>query len=302
MFPRKQWFSTLLFSLPLILPLLGVVWVARLDLSPQQQAAPTVAPTVAPTEPVPDPTATPEPSPRRSLSLLTPTDPPYIPILMYHYVREVEESVDPLGFRLSVRPERFVEQLAWLRDQGYETLLMRELAACLRGELRCPARSVALTFDDGYSDQFQAALPALQQYGFRATFYIVTGHVGREGYMDWEQLEQLRDRGMEVAAHTVSHADLASLPLEQALVEINGSRAALESRLGVDVVSFSYPAGSYSPELARTLWEAGFTSAVTTAQHDDLSHLYELPRRRVLGGETIAGYPWYFRPLPREGR
>ncbi|MCX7791011.1 MAG: polysaccharide deacetylase family protein [Chloroflexaceae bacterium] len=271
---------------------------------PLRETAPAVteAPTATllpatPPPAAPTPSPAPTPAPRYTLGEAA----PYIPILMYHYIREVDRDADPLGFRLSVRPDRFAEHLAWLRERGYVGLRMRDLAACLRAN-DCPRRAVALTFDDGYADNVTTALPLLRRHGFVATFYIVTGFVGREGYMDWEDLALLRDSGMELGAHTVSHADLAALDLGQARHEILASRQALEERLGIEVVSFSYPAGSYTSAVRRLIREAGFSSAVTTAPAERLERLDALPRRRVLGGETLEGYHWYFVPPVRAGR
>lgn len=303
---RRRWFTGVLAAAPLLalIPSLMLVRPA----SPPTQAplaqaseTPTPLPTPAPTATA-SPTATPQPPP--------PTPPPglraageaaYVPILMYHYIREVDAEADPLGFRLSVRPDRLAEQLGWLREQGYETVLMHELAACLRGAMLCPERAVALTFDDGYADNALVALPLLRRHGLRATFFIVTGLVGREGYMSWRQLEQLRDAGMEIGAHTVTHADLAAIEPDDARWEIAMSRATLQRRLGVEVRSLSYPAGSYTPEIALMARDMGFTSAVTTTPADSMQLLYELPRRRVLGGETIVGYQWYFVPPSQLG-
>lgn len=246
------------------------------------------------------PSATPTPPPRPTTAptyLLSPPA-PYIPILMYHYIRTVDPQADPLGFHLSVRPDRFEEHLAWLRDNGYVGLRMRDLAVCLR-HADCPHRSVALTFDDGYIDHVTTALPLLRRYGFPATFYIITGFVGREGYMTWTDLERLRDSGMELGAHTVSHADLAALAPDAAQYEIVASGAALRERLGIEVVSFSYPAGSFTPTVARLVRAAGYTNAVTTWPADRLERLDSLPRRRVRGGETLEGYIWYFVPPSR---
>ncbi len=269
------------------------------EVMPAATEAPTATmlPATPPPEtPVPAPPA-PTPVPRYALGEAA----PYIPILMYHYIREVDPDADPLGFRLSVRPDRFAEHLAWLRERGYVGLRMRDLAACLRAN-DCPRRAVALTFDDGYADNVTTALPLLRRYGFVATFFIVTGFVGREGYMDWEDLALLRDSGMELGAHTVSHADLEALDLDQARHEILASRRALEERLGIEVVSFSYPAGSYTSAVRRLIREAGFSSAVTTAPAERLERLDALPRRRVLGGETLEGYRWYFVPPVRAER
>lgn len=224
----------------------------------------------------------------------------YVPILMYHYIRDVGEAADPMGFRLSVRPDRFAEQMAWLAAEGYQPVRMHDLAGCLRAQQPCPRRPVALTFDDGYADAATAALPVLRRYGFPATFYIVTEFVGQPGYLSWEQIAELRDAGMEIGSHTLSHAGLSGLAREAARVEIVRSKAILEERLGIEVYSFSYPAGDYTDEIAAIVREAGYSNAVITLAADRPRGLYELPRRRVLGGETIAGFPWYFIPASRQ--
>lgn len=224
----------------------------------------------------------------------------YIPILMYHYVREVAEELDPMGFRLSVTPERFAEQMEWLHDNDYTPVRLDQLAACLRNTEPCPDRLVALTFDDGYEDSASAALPILKRYRFPATFFIVPAFVDQPGYMSWEQIEQLRDNGMEIGSHTLIHADLTGLSVEAARHEIEASRAFLEERLGVPVRSFCYPAGSYTPLISGMVRQAGYTSAVTASPLTGYNHMYQLARRRVLGGETIAGFPWYMTPLPEQ--
>lgn len=260
--------------------------------TPSTHPTPTAIPTASPTPPppTPPPTATPSLNARANLG--------YVPILMYHYIREVDGEADPLGFRLSVRPDRFAEQVAWIAESGYTPLTMRDLAACLRGMAPCPERPMAITFDDGYADQALHALPVLRRYGFPATFYIISGLVGQPGYMGWKELAALHAAGMEIGAHTVSHADLAALDRAAARREIGESRRALERGLGITVESFSYPAGSYTGETIGLVRALGFTNAVSTAPHAGTRQIYQLPRRRVLGGETIAGFPWYFTPLP----
>jgi peptidoglycan/xylan/chitin deacetylase (PgdA/CDA1 family) len=220
----------------------------------------------------------------------------YVPILMYHYIREADATADPVGFRLSVRPDRFAEQMDWLAAEGYHPLRMSDLAACLRGLIACPPRPVAITFDDGYDNAATVALPILMRHGFPATFYIITGNVGRAGYLSWEQVRALRDGGMEIGAHTITHPALSALPLQQAQAEIVGSKQELERRLGIAITSFSYPTGDYDEAVAELVRAAGFTNAVTTRQEDAPRRLDELPRRRVIGGESIKGFRWYFVP------
>jgi peptidoglycan/xylan/chitin deacetylase (PgdA/CDA1 family) len=253
-------------------------------------ATPAPLPTLIPT--APPPTAAPTPA-----AFEATRDLGYVPILMYHYIRSVDEAADPLGFRLSVTAEGFAEQLAYLNENGYTPVTMGELARCLRAEAECPPKLVVLTFDDGYEDAFSAALPLLRQYGFAGTFYVVPNFVGRPGYLSWEQVRALHEAGMEIGSHTMNHPDLSGLSLEAAQAEIVESRRVLEEQIGAPVLSFSYPAGSYTPEIAALVRDAGYSNAVTTSPTIGFGQMFELARRRVLGGESIAGYPWYLQPL-----
>jgi peptidoglycan/xylan/chitin deacetylase (PgdA/CDA1 family) len=212
------------------------------------------------------------------------------PILMYHYIRSVDQGSDPLGWELSVTPEQFEAQMAWLHEQGYRTMRMDAVARCLRGEAPCPANAVALTFDDGYADAFTTALPVLQRYGFTATFYIITGPVGQPGYMSWEQLAALRDAGMEIGAHTIDHFDLTTLDEGESTRQIVQSKADLEQRLGIAVASFCYPTGLYNWAIEEQARSAGYLSATTTRWDSDYSDLMALPRRRISGGTAVDGF------------
>ncbi len=214
----------------------------------------------------------------------------YIPILMYHYVRSVDRSLDPLGYNLSVTPEQFAAHLEWLSREGYTTLRMDEVVACLAGRQSCPSRAVALTFDDGYMDAYTTALPVLQQYGFVATFYVVSGFVGHAGYMGWEEVRLLHEAGMEIGAHSVSHPDLTGLSHEQARYQIATSREQLAGVLGTSITSFCYPGGKFDATVAGLVQQAGYTSATTTMHSYYQYDYYQLPRVRVSGGLDRAGF------------
>jgi peptidoglycan/xylan/chitin deacetylase (PgdA/CDA1 family) len=255
---------------------------------PSATATATATPTATPL-----PTATPTPQPTPTASLRVRRDLGYVPIFMYHYVRTVDPAEDELGYNLSVTPERFAEHLEWLHTNGYTPIRMDHLADCLRGRDICPDNAVALTFDDGYEDAATAALPLLEQYGYPATFYIVTEFVGRPGYMSWDQIRLLHESGMEIGSHTLTHPDLTARDAEVAYNEIAESRAIIEEQIGAPVRSFSYPIGSYNGELAAQVREAGYTNAVTTYPGSGIEHVFELPRRRIMGGETVEALAWY---------
>lgn len=240
----------------------------------------------APTPPEPPDDALPEAAP----PLLETPPPAAIPILMYHYVRTVDRTADPLGFQLSVTPAQLAAQLDWLARQGYTTVTMETAARCLQGEHLCPPGSIALTFDDGYADAYSAALPLLQQHGFVATFYIVSSFIGWPGYMDWSELADLHAAGMEIGAHTVHHRDLTTLSTESASAEIALSGQHLADGLQIEIHSFCYPAGKFNASVAALVREAGFMSATTTIQSHDQHDLYALPRLRIYGDLTQASF------------
>ena len=217
---------------------------------------------------------------------------PYVPVVMYHYVRTVDAGVDPLGYNLSVTPEQFSTQLNWLHSAGYETVRMTTLAACLRGEGACPARAVALTFDDGYLDAYTTVMPILQQYGFTATFYIVNSFVGQPEYMNWDEIRALQRAGMEIGAHSLTHLDLTTLDLDMLRTEVAQSRVLIAAELGVPVVSFCYPAGRFNDTVVAVTGEAGYTSATTTIPDGPQDNPLTLPRLRISGSVDLEGFRW----------
>src|SRR5262245_55563285 len=205
------------------------------DLPTPADAVPAPADALAAAAPQAEPTLTITPVPlgdiaAQPIPTLFPTQPPapqpgtgaaaYVPILMYHYIRFIDPAIDELGYNLSIRPDDFAQQLAWLHEQGYTTISMTTAQQCLRGEIACPPKPIALTFDDGYEDAYSTVVPILQRYGMHGAFYIVNSFVGQPGYMNWEQLAALRDAGMEIGAHTVSHLDLTTLDQATAAYEI----------------------------------------------------------------------------------
>jgi peptidoglycan/xylan/chitin deacetylase (PgdA/CDA1 family) len=246
-----------------------------------------------PTIQVPDtppPTAAPAPALAPAFAVAPAGQRPYVPILMYHYVRVVDQAADPLGYGLSVTPDQFAAQVKWLHGSGYDTIQMSALAACIRGEAPCPAHAVALTFDDGYMDAYTAALSVLQEYGATATFYIVSGFVGHDAYMGWDEIRALRAAGMEIGAHSISHLDLTTLSHDENVDQIGRSGAEIAAHLGIPVRSFCYPAGKFNAEIAAITRERGYTSATTTNQQGPQDDLFALPRLRISGDMSQASF------------
>ena len=195
----------------------------------------------------------------------------YVPILMYHYIRDYQNQDDPLGIQLSVSPQAFDKQLSILKKAGYETISLEDFA---NGKYQ--PKSIVLTFDDGYDNHVTEALPILQKYNYSATFFVVSGFVGRTYYMTAPQIQQLKLAGMEIGGHTITHLNLANASYEKAITEISTS---LRSRDPV----FAYPSGKYNPTTLDVVSGLGVKAAVTTniGVATEKSNFFELPRIRV---------------------
>lgn len=170
-----------------------------------------------------------------------------LPVLMYHYIRTVSDrQTDPVGFNLSVTQPDFTAQVNYLVTHGYSAITPTDLSEALHDGRSLPAKSVLLTFDDGYEDFYGVAFPILRRYNLKATLFVVTNFISRRDgrYITWEQLRELDNSGLiTIGAHTRYHSDLTQVSSARAELEIRGSRDALEKFLGHPVTAFAYPGG-----------------------------------------------------------
>ena len=215
-----------------------------------------------------------------------------VPILLYHYVRVNRHGNDHVGFNLSVTPEHFAEQMALLVATGAHTVTLADLVAALHGGPPLPPRPVILTFDDGYSDFYTAALPVLQRDRLRAISFVVSGFVDKPGYMTAAQVRSIVAAGMVVGDHTVHHVALGHLSLAEAQQEIQVSRQQLVDLTQSPVDDFAYPYGDWNPGVVRLVQQAGFREAVSTdlGNVHDLTQLFVLRRIRIGGTDTLASF------------
>ena len=195
-----------------------------------------------------------------------------VPILTYHQIDTPPPRGTPLR-GLVVSPSAFARQMAFLKCLGYRGLSMGQLEPYLKGEQR--GRVVGITFDDGYRNNAEHALPVLKKQGFSATCYALSGMLGERNSWDLENgvaqkplmtIQDCRDwlqAGLEIGSHTRSHADLTRIDADAARDEIAGSRLELEDRLGCEVRHFCYPYGRFNPEHGAMAQQAGYRTATT---------------------------------------
>ena len=195
-------------------------------------------------------------------------------ILMYHHVSPLDGiPSDPQqfvreGWMFHTLPESLYAQIVYLKKRGYTFLAFSEYVEQVSRHGAAARNAVAITFDDGWRDNPQHALPVLTAAGVSAIFFLVSGvfeSVGRESLATEAEIGKLLRGGMEIGAHTRTHRPLAQLPLDQVQAEILGSCHDLESRYGVAIRHLAYPGGSFSRSVAEWVRvDSGLGSAVST--------------------------------------
>src|ERR1700680_3975184 len=214
----------------------------------------------------------------------------YVPVLYYHYIRINPNPRDRAGFSLSTPPAVFRAQMRYLADHGFHVISLHEAVVAIKNHSGLPSRPLVLTFDDGYADFFTAAVPILQSYGFTATSFVITGRMGRGGFMTPTQVVAADGMGFTIGAHTVDHVALAAHAAGRATWEMKQSKRTLEDLLGHPVVDFAYPYGSFSQRDMAQAKSLGFETAVSTLSGTlhAASQLFELSRMRIGGGLPLT--------------
>lgn len=226
-------------------------------------------------------------------------------VLMYHAISQPPENPN----KIFTSPERFEAHMSYLKQRNLRGVSMRELREAERmGNAR---RLVGLTFDDGYEDFLQNAVPVLEKFGFSATVFVVAGMLGEENYWEFRHdprpqlkilgvdgVREVAARGMEVGSHSMSHCKLSGLNPELLEEEVNRSRQVLGEALGEAIDGFSYPYGFIDGASAQAVRRARYAyacSVIWRVEHN----AYDLPRVNVAEdnllkfGVKLRIYPQY---------
>ncbi len=184
------------------------------------------------------------------------------PIFMYHAVETPGGDFKwPKG--MLVPEQLFKEQMEYLKDQGYRLLTVEQLAERLQTNADVD-KYAALTFDDGYKDNYSVVLPILEKYGAKATFFVVNKDIGDWLHMDQKEIKALMAAGMELGSHTTSHAPLDLIEEHYLPWELATARFNLKVDYDRYVVrSLSYPNGGYNKTVISEAERYGFYRAVT---------------------------------------
>lgn len=203
----------------------------------------------------------------------------FIPILAYH-------SLDPQRFsgKLAISQGLFRRHMLLLKRKNFQVV---GLEPCVQNLWRegFGDRQVAMTFDDGYLDNYEKAFPILKEYQFPASFFVTVNDIGQTGFMTWEMLKTMaQTSGIEIGSHTLSHRALADISEKDAWETIVASKKILEDRLGQEIKAISYPSGSFNEKILEMVRGAGYRYGCAASHVHDrkyLGHPFLLRRIKI---------------------
>ena len=182
------------------------------------------------------------------------------PVLLYHRFGEIGRRS-----RTFMTPSVFEGQMSRIREMSREVIDLDAVIRAVRKGRTLRRREIAITIDDGWMDNYRLGFPIMERFGYPVTIFLVSGRVGREGYLGWKEIREMRAAGVRFQAHSVSHPRLTEIPLAEARREIADSKKAIEDALGDEVTAFCYPYGFFNRRVRDLVEEAGFLGACCNA-------------------------------------
>jgi len=219
-------------------------------------------------------------------------------VIFYHCIKDEANSY--------LRPTKvadFENQMRFL-SKAYSPISLERVAQHIQNGTSLPAKAIAVTFDDGYQDNYENAYPVLKEYNIPATMFLTTGFIGtgeipawEKGYytaeqalmLSWKQVREMSDSGISFGSHTLTHPFLTSIPRKQVEKEIHLSKVIIEQQIGKPVTTFAYPSGDFNSDTKGIVKEAGYSAAVSTmpgynSAHDDVYAL----KRNVIQLQSVC--------------
>lgn len=217
-----------------------------------------------------------------------------IPVIMYH--RVIRDKSEGGVHGIYVTESQFEKHLKYLKQKGFETITFKDLLNNkYKDRFNKGKKQIILTFDDGYTDNYNYAFPLLKKYGFKCVIYLLS-HLNYNKWdvevkenpehkfdlMDMSMIKEMEEYGIEFGGHTKTHPKLATLPIEIAQEEILTSKKVLEEKLGHALISFAYPYGNLNEDVKKTVKNSGYNFAVAT-DSGDISFSEDLFQIRRIG-------------------
>lgn len=251
--------------------------------------------TVTPIPVTPTPTLTPTPTTEP-----TPVYTGYclnVPVLMYHHIEPGAIAKEKNHLSLNVDPSFFDQQMAYINARGFTTIFAEDLVNALAAHTSLPSKSIVVTIDDGYDDNYSYAFPIIKKYNIKTSLMVPTGlmgvNAGTNTYYTWGQLQEMIGSGLiRPYNHTWSHAAMGQGEAKD-ISEITTAQNQLQQYTGHTVGVFAYPYGTnaLSEQVHAELRSHGFIGAFSTiyGTYQCDSFIFSLHRVRV-GNSFFPAY------------
>jgi peptidoglycan/xylan/chitin deacetylase (PgdA/CDA1 family) len=207
-----------------------------------------------------------------------------VPVIMYH---SINPKTDPVMHRLIVSPQAFERQMQFLKRHHYNVVTLEALGRMMQNKEKFSSKTVAITFDDGYGDNYIYAYPVLKELGLPATIFVIYNEVGRPqgNRLSWDEIKEMQASGLiTIGSHTLGAQPLIDIKSEAGLrKQIIGSKKMLEKKLRTPVDTFCYVGGMFTPHIKELVKQAGYKYAVATGLGRRYSNqdVYAIKRVRI---------------------
>jgi peptidoglycan/xylan/chitin deacetylase (PgdA/CDA1 family) len=215
---------------------------------------------------------------------------------MYHSIST--DKQDPW----SVTPQMFTEQMDWLKRKKFNVLSLDQAVEHIL-QSKNNRKCIVITFDDGYKDFLEAAVPILKKNNFTASIFIPTELIGstsqwdsfnkNKPLLDWQELKEVARLGYDIGSHSKTHPDLTMLTNEQLQDELSQSKQMLENELHITIPSFSYPFGKYTDREIEAVKNTGYLSAVTVRDslgNDSKTDVFAIERVAMSNKDSLYDF------------
>lgn len=217
-----------------------------------------------------------------------------VPILVYH-------RFGLNASRMVVTPQAFANQMAYLNDNGYRVIKLKDLTAFIEGKKSLPLKSVVITADDGYKSTYQYAFPILRKYGFPATLFVYSDFIGAPGGLRWDEMrDMVASRLIDIQPHSKSHSNLAILQKNESRTvyrnrieqEVTMPSGKIKKYLKIPLHTYAYPYGDTNKDVIKQLQAHQYELAVTVqpGSNPSFAYPYMLQRTMIFGNQDLETF------------
>ncbi|NOR80854.1 MAG: polysaccharide deacetylase family protein [Methyloprofundus sp.] len=188
----------------------------------------------------------------------------------------ISEPESPQEERYACPPKTLQKHMQYLRDNDYNIVNLDTITDYLNNKVELPKNTIAITLDDGFSDNYENAFPIFQKFKIPATIFLASGMMektntwmqtsgfSKRNMLSWSQISEMQKSGISFGAHTVNHVKLPELSADEMLTELVNSKQQIEDKLNITIKHFAYPYGLLDDTVRTMTEKADYTTACST--------------------------------------